>query len=131
MPTIQQNYEMNASPEEVFEALVNPEIIQLWSGDEAKMSAEVGANFQLWSGQMFGINMEVVKNKKLVQQWNYTEWTEPSKVTFILKPKGKKTIVELLHEDIPEKSLKSIEQGWNDYYLGSMQEMFEERNQLK
>jgi activator of HSP90 ATPase len=131
MSTIQQTYEMNASPEEVFDALVNPEIIQLWSGDEAKMSADVGANFHLWSGQMFGINIEVTKNKKLVQQWNYTEWTAPSKVTIILKPKGKKTLVELLHEDVPEKALKSIEQGWNDYYLGAIQEMFEERKQLK
>ena len=47
MSTIQKSYEMNASPEEVFEALTNPEIIQLWSG-EAKMSGEVGANFQSW-----------------------------------------------------------------------------------
>ena len=131
MPTIQSTYEMNASPEEVFDALVNPDTIQIWSGDEAKMSADVGANFQLWSGQMFGINLEVVKNKKLVQQWNYTEWTEPSKVTLTIKPKGKKTIVELLHEYVPEKSLKSIEQGWNDYYLGSMQEMFDERKLVK
>jgi len=43
----------------------------------------------------------------------------------IIKAKGKKTIVELLHEDVPEKSVKSITEGWNDYYLGAMQDMFE------
>jgi uncharacterized protein YndB with AHSA1/START domain len=128
MPTIQQTYEMNASPEEVFKALVDPEIIQDWSGDEAKMSAEVGAKWSLWGGQMFGTNLEVVKNKKLVQEWCYDQWEHPSKVTFTLKTKGKKTIVELLHEDVPEKSLNSITDGWNAYYLGSMQEMFEEVN---
>jgi activator of HSP90 ATPase len=75
---------------------------------------------------MFGVNLEVIKNKKLVQKWCYDQWEEPSKVTFTIKSKGKKTFVELLHEDVPEKSLKSIDEGWNSYYLGAMQDMFEE-----
>ncbi len=125
MPTIKQTYEMNAKAEEVFDALVNPEIIQDWSGDEAKMSADVGAKFSLWGGQMFGTNLEVVKNKKLVQEWCYDQWDKPSKVTFTLKAKGKQTFVELLHEDVPEKSLTSITEGWDIYYLGAIREMFE------
>ncbi len=125
MPTIKQTYEMHATPEQVFEALVNEEIIQNWSGDEAKMSPEVGARFSLWGGQMYGKNLEVVKNKKLVQEWCYDQWEAPSKVTFLLKISEEGTcVVELLHEDVPEKSLKSITDGWNLYYLGAMQEMF-------
>ena len=108
MPTIKQTYEMAASPEQVFEALVNEDIIQHWSGDEVKMSAEVGAKFSLWGGQMYGTNLEVVKNKKLVQEWCYDQWEAPSKVTFLLKDGGDKTIVELVHEGVPEKSVKSI-----------------------
>jgi len=127
MPTIEQKYEMNATPEEVFDALVNPDTIQHWSGDEAKMGPDVGDTFTLWGGQMFGTNIEVVKNKKLVQEWCYDQWEAPSKVTFTLKPKGKKTIVELLHEDVPEKSLRSIDEGWDAYYLGAMKDMFEEK----
>ncbi len=125
MPTIQKTYEMNATPEEVFEALVNPDLIQTWSGDEAKMGAEVGSKFSLWGGQMFGSNLEVIKNKKLVQEWCYDQWTEPSKVTFTIKSDGKKTIVDLLHEDVPEKFVNSISDGWDSFYLGAMQEMFE------
>ena len=126
MSTIQKTYEMNATPNEVFDALINPELIQIWSGDEAKMSAEVGGAFSLWGGQMFGINLEVVPNKKLVQEWSYDQWKQPSKVTFTIKTKGKKTILELLHEDVPEKSVNSISDGWDAFYLGAMQEMFEE-----
>ncbi len=119
---------MNATPEEVFEALVNPDIIQDWSGDEAKMNDQVGGKFSLWGGQMFGINTEVVKNKRLVQDWGYDQWDTLTKVTFTIKAKGKKAVVELLHEDVPEKSLQSITEGWNTYYLGAMQDMFEEKN---
>lgn len=127
MPTIEQKYEMNATPEQVFDALVNPDTIQIWSGDEAKMGPEVGDTFTLWGGQMFGKNLEVVKNKKLVQEWCYDQWDTPSKVTFTIKAKGKKTIVELLHEDVPEKSFKSINEGWDAYYLGAMKDMFDEK----
>ena len=38
----------------------------------------------------------------------------------------KKTIINLLHEDVPEKSVNSISDGWDAYYLGAMKEMFEE-----
>jgi activator of HSP90 ATPase len=127
MPTIKHSYEMNATPEEVFEALVNPDIIQTWSGDEAKMGANVGDTFSLWGGQMFGKNLEVVKNKKLVQEWSYDQWDAPSTVTFNIKAKGKNTIVDLIHEDVPEKSLKTIDEGWDAYYLGAMKEMFEKK----
>lgn len=126
MPTIKQTYEMDATPEEVFEALVNPDVIQIWSGDEAKMSPNVGGTFTLWGGQMFGTNLEVVKNKKLVQEWCYDQWDAPSKVTITIKPKGKQSVVELIHEDVPEKSVQSITAGWDSYYLGAMQEMFAE-----
>ena len=125
MPTIQKSYEMNATPEEVFEALVNPDLIQDWSGDEAKMGSGVGDTFSLWGGQMFGSNLEVVKNKKLVQEWCYDQWKDPSKVTFTIKVIDKKTVVDLLHEDVPEKFVNSISDGWDAYYLGAMQEMFE------
>ena len=127
MPTITQTYEMNAKPEEVFEALVNPEIIQHWSNDEAKMSADVGDKFSLWGGQMFGTNLEVISNKKLVQEWCYDQWKEPTKVTFTIKAKGKGSVVTLLHEDVPEESLKSIAEGWDSYYLGAIRDMFNEK----
>lgn len=125
MPAIQKVYEMSASPEEVFDALVNPELIQIWSGDEAQMSAKVGGTFSLWGGQMYGVNLEVVKNKRLVQEWSYDQWAQASRVTFNIKSKGKKTIVELIHEHVPEKSVNSISDGWDSYYLGAIQEMFE------
>lgn len=118
---------MDATPEEVFDALVNPDTIQIWSCDEAKMTAEVGGDFMLWGGQMFGKNLEVLKNKKLVQEWCYDQWDAPSRVTITIRPKGKKTIVGLLHEEVPEKSLKNIAEGWDAYYLGAMKEMFEEK----
>jgi activator of HSP90 ATPase len=123
MSTIEKSYVIHASPDAVFEALVNPDLIQNWSGDEAKMEAVAGAEFSLWGGQMFGKNLVVEKNKKLVQEWCYEQWSEPSQVTITIKAKGKTSVVTLLHEHVPEKSVSSISDGWDAYYFGAIEEM--------
>lgn len=125
MKTIKQNYEMNASPDEVFKALTDPKIIKVWSGMPAKMDAKEGTKFSLWGGDMFGTNKEVVKNKKLVQEW--CTKTFKSKTIFTIKPKGTKTIVGLVHEGVPDKSYKNYADGWEQYYLGAMRKMFSEK----
>jgi activator of HSP90 ATPase len=128
MAVIEKSYVINASAEDVFEALVNPELIQIWSGDEAKMSADIGAEFKLWGGQMFGKNLEVIPNKKLVQEWCYEQWNEPSKVIITIKSKGKSSVVTLAHEDVPDKSFNSISDGWDTFYFGAIQDMLEKGN---
>jgi uncharacterized protein YndB with AHSA1/START domain len=120
--TIKQTYLMKATPARVFQALTDPKIIKTWSGAPAKMSAKKGASFRIWGGDMFGKNLEVVKNKKLVQEWNTPSFS--SRVTFTIKPKGTGSMVELLHENVPPASVRSYADGWKRYYLGAMQEMF-------
>jgi uncharacterized protein YndB with AHSA1/START domain len=123
MKTIKQSYTMKAAPAKVFRALTDPKIIAKWSGGPAKMSAKKGGTFKLWGGDMFGKNLEVVKNKKLVQEWNTATFS--SKVTFTIKPKGTGSVVDLLHEDVPAGSVKNYADGWKQYYLGAIKEMFE------
>lgn len=58
-----------ADPEEVFAALTNPFQIELWSGYAADMKAEVGYVFSLWEGDIAGVNLEIVPDRLLVQEW--------------------------------------------------------------
>src|SRR5262245_54357424 len=124
MKAIKQSYLINASPKKVFEALTKPALIKKWSGAPATMSARKGAKFSIWGGDMFGTNLEVVKDKKLVQEWCTKSFS--SKVSFTLKAKGKQTEVALLHEGVPAKVRKNYEEGWEQYYLGSIRNMFDE-----
>ena len=118
---------MNATPTKVFKALTDPKIIAQWSGAPAKMSAKKGAKFELWGGDMFGKNLEVVKNKKLVQEWCTNSFV--SKATFLIREKGKGSIVDLLHENVPSNQVKNYSDGWKTYYLGPMKEMFETKDE--
>ena len=124
MKTIHQSYEVNATPEEVFNALVTPEIIEQWSGAPARMDDQPGTRFELWGGDIYGTNLEVVSGSRLVQEWYGGDWKEPSKATFNIKPNGRGSIVELIHENVPEEEYDNINEGWNKYYLGPLREIF-------
>lgn len=114
-----------ADPEEVFAALTNPFQIEIWSGYPADMKAEAGYVFSLWEGDITGVNLEVVPNRRLVQEWFFGEQEEQSLVEIRLKKEGGKTLLELKHTHIPAEAYEEITEGWREYYLGSMKEMLE------
>ncbi|WP_298615652.1 SRPBCC domain-containing protein [uncultured Odoribacter sp.] len=115
-----------ADPEEVFSALTNPFQIGLWSGYPADMKAEVGYVFSLWEGDITGVNLEIVPDRLLVQEWFFGENEEPSIVRLELKKeRNPGTIVQLLHTHIPEEVFEEITEGWKVYYLGSVKNMLE------
>jgi activator of HSP90 ATPase len=125
MKTIQQSYSIAASPSRVFQALTDQADIAAWSGSPATMDAQVGRQFSLWSGGAVGRNLEVEPDRKLVQSWRLDTWKADSTVTFTLRPRGKKTIVELVHAGVPDEEEAEIAQGWQDYYLGAMKSYLE------
>ena len=116
MKNIHQKYYIKASAAQVWKALVDPASINEWGGGPAKMSDKVGAKFSLWDGQIHGKNLEVKPMKKLKQEW-YADYDTPSFVTFTLSEKDVKSVVELVHTDIPDDKHKDIEAGWKEYYM--------------
>jgi activator of HSP90 ATPase len=124
---LKQEYEIKAPLAEVWKALVLPEYIEGWGGGPAKMDDKVGTEFSLWGGDIWGKNKEVVKEKKLVQDWFGGDWKEPSIATFELEEKDGETIVKLTHENLPEDDEDDFDAGWKDYYMGPMKEYLENK----
>lgn len=127
MKAIRQTYHIRASIEEVWKGLVDPKYIESWGGGPAKMSDKVGSQFSLWGGDIYGKNIEVIANKKLVQEWFGGKWDKPSIATFALSSKNDQTTIEFTHVDVPESEYKDIEQGWKDYYLGPLKDYLESK----
>jgi activator of HSP90 ATPase len=126
MKDFKKYYILNATPEEVYAALTQPATIQLWSGTEATMSTEVGSEFSLWEGSIEGKNLEFEKDKKIVQEWYFGEQEVPSIVTFKLFADKNKTSVDLRHTNIPDEDYNDIVAGWNEVYMGSLIEFYED-----
>ena len=125
MDTIKQTYMINAAPAEVWRALTDPEVIELWSDADAEFEPVVGAEYALWDGSICGEIVEVVPRQKLVQTWQPDNWErDDSMVTFTLTPIGKKTRVDLLHENVEDSDYEGTSEGWDVYYLGAIKRLF-------
>ena len=125
MKTIKKLYKIAANQNQVWNALVDPEIINKWGGGPAKMNSKIGFKFKLWNGDIYGKNVEVEDEKKLVQEWFGGNWEKPSTVTFTLKNEDNNTILELEQVNVPDEEADDIDQGWDDYYLNPMKEFLE------
>lgn len=128
MNTIKQTYLLNASPEEAWRALTEPEMIELWSDADAEFEPRQGAEYALWDGSIVGEVVAVVPRKKLAMTWQPDHWTiEDSLVTFTLTPVGKQTRVDLLHENVEAFDYEGTRAGWDAYYLGAIKRLFEKK----
>ena len=127
MGIVKKEYKISAPIGEVWKALIQPEIIAEWGGRPIKMDSNVGTEFKLWDGDIHGKNIEVVKEKKLVQEWFSGDWPKPSIITFTLQIQDHETILELEHIDVPDEEVEDIDQGWDDYYIGPMKKFLEKK----
>lgn len=126
MDRIEQTYIIDAPPEQVWQALTDPELISQWSGAQAEFSAEPGAEYKLWNGDIAGSVVEVVPMNRLVQTWKPNNWTvEDSIVTFTLSPSEGGTRVDLIHENVQDWDYAGTSEGWDIYYVGVIKKMLE------
>ena len=123
MKTIKQHHFINATPEEVFSAIVNPFTIELWSGYPAEMDGE-GTEFSIFGGDITGRNIKITENKQLIQEWYFGERQEESIVTIDLKSHQLGTKVNLEHTNVPDEELENFLEGWTIYYWGAIKEFF-------
>ena len=91
----------------------------LTGGEPAKISAKEGSKFSVWGEYITGKNLQLIKDKLIVQSWYGSDWAKDDlDSTFILQfeQKGKDTVVNMTHANIPDKQADDIKKGWTDYY---------------
>jgi len=125
MKEFKKYYILSAKPEDIYNALINKEIIEIWTGEPAEMSEEPGSDFSLWDGSITGKNIDFEKDKKFVQQWYFEGQDEESVVTIKLHAHKKGTSIEVTQTNIPDEAYENILEGWDDDYFGALSELFE------
>ena len=126
MKDFKKYYIISAPPEEVYLALTLEQTIMLWTGAKAEMQPEPGTEFSLWDGNIVGKNLEFDPGKKIVQQWYFGDNPEESIVTLKLHPDSKGTSLEVRHSNIPDDDYEDIIEGWDNIYVGSLQDFYDE-----
>ena len=125
MKIIEQSYVIKAPLHKVWQAFVDPILIEKWGGGPAVMGTVESTNFSLWGGDIHGTNVKVIPDKLLSQDWFSGEWDEPSRLNLSFTSNGDETVVDLVQEDVPSSDLKDISEGWKDYYFDPIKELLE------
>lgn len=126
--TIKQTASFNASPEEIYEALMDSRQHSKFTGGKASISRKEGGNFSAYDGYCSGKNLELIPGKKIVQSWRANEWEEGhySKATFSLGKTKTGTRLTFTQSGVPVQHYEAIKKGWIDYYWTPMKQMFKE-----
>jgi activator of HSP90 ATPase len=116
-----------ASPEEVYRAFVSSKVHAEFTGSEANCSARVGGRFTAWDKYISGKNVELVKGKRIVQEWKTSEWPDdygPSILKISLKKKGEGTQLTMVQSRVPATQVHQYDKGWYESYWEPLKQYF-------
>lgn len=126
MKDFKKYYIVPADPEDVYKALTTETTIRLWTGDLVKIDPREGGEFSMWDDAIQGHFVTLEPYNKIVQQWYFGDQENPSLVTIKLHEHKKGTSFELHHSNIPDEAFDDIVEGWNNTYMASLIEFYEE-----
>jgi len=118
-----------ASPEEIYDALMDSKKHSKFTGSKAVIGKKTGDSFSVYDGYIEGKNIELIPGKKIIQTWKATDegWPEEhySTIEFIFKKTNEGTELQFKHTDIPSTVKADYAQGWQDYYWKPMKAILE------
>ncbi|MDB5281385.1 MAG: hypothetical protein JWO06_460 [Bacteroidota bacterium] len=109
----------NTSPKQLYDLYMNAKKHSLVTASPAKITEKEGRKFSAHDGYINGKNLQLVKDKLIVQSWKSADWQDGDlDSTFILRfePKAKDTVLHVVHANVPDKEVDGIDKGWHDYY---------------
>jgi len=124
--TIHQEIDFNATPQKLYEALLNSKQFAEFSGRPAEINREIGGAFSLFKGHIVGRNVELVPNERIVQAWRGVTWPEGaySIVRFGLNPQRSGTHLVFDHIGFPEVLHDHLASGWDQNYWSLLKKYF-------
>jgi uncharacterized protein YndB with AHSA1/START domain len=122
--SVEREIAIAASPETVWELLVDPDLAIRWMGQVATLDVRPGGGYRVEvipGHTASGEFVEVDRPRRLVHTWGWEgESGVPpgsSTVEYELVPNGDGTLLRFTHRDLPSaEAAESHEHGW-DHYL--------------
>ncbi len=109
----------DTSPASIYRALLDSAEHSLFTGDRARIDAQVGGEFSAFRGFIHGRLLELVPDARIVKSWrtNHFPRNNPdSTVELTLTPVPEGTRLELRHFDIPKGQREYLVEGWVKFY---------------
>ncbi len=125
MKTIRQTVNFKASPQAVYEMLMDSKKHSKFTESKAVISRKISGKISAYDGYIDGKNIKLIPNKKIIQQWRGIEWPEGhySIATFELKKTKTGTQLRFTQTNVPDEQYKAISDGWKEHYWNKMKKM--------
>ena len=128
LDTIELQETFKCTGMELFNALTQPEMIQVFTQNPVKMSgdAKTGTEFALLDGSIQGTFTEVTSYTKISQKWRLKSWPSGhfSDVTIKITQTKEDTILYLTQKGVPKKEIEATKVGWHRYYFHAIKQCF-------
>jgi activator of HSP90 ATPase len=120
------DFNLKASPQRVYEALLDSKQFAAFSGLPAEIDPKAGGAFSMFGGLIVGRNVELVPNQRIVQAWRPTHWNAGifSIVKFDFNSQGSETVFSVDHKGFPEGEFDHLTDGWKSHYGEPLKKYF-------
>jgi len=88
------------------------------TGAHANISPKEGGRYSAHDDYIRGRNLQVVKNKLIVQTWRAANWDKnevDSPFMICFEQKGNDAVLYATHANVPHNEFDSIKKGWDGY----------------
>lgn len=88
-------------------------------GSKVSISAKAGSSYSAWDGYINGKTLELIKGKMIVQTWRSADFKShdlDSTLILWFERKGRNTIVNMVHANVPDHQYYAVKAGWNTFY---------------
>lgn len=117
--TVNVDSVFNASPEQVYATLIEPQQVAVWSRSAPNVEPKVGGTFSLFGGGVTGKFEELEVGKKIKQQWRLRDWKHGhyAVVTYTFKVGDGETTMNTHWEGVPVGQEEAVENNFQEYYI--------------
>jgi activator of HSP90 ATPase len=109
----------NTTPKVLYNLYMDAEKHTMIAGAPAVISEKEGSKYSAHGGYIKGKNLQLIKNKLIVQTWRASTWDKKDMdSTFIinLEQNGKDVVLHAIHANVPDKDSGHLAKGWYDHY---------------
>lgn len=122
------HYDLNfkASPEQLYDALLDQTKFAAITGMPASIEPTVGGALFMFGKLIVGRNVELVPNVRIVQAWRPASWDAGvySSVHFEFKANGAGTDLAFDHTGFPSGLYDHLDWGWKNHYWDGLRKYF-------
>lgn len=111
----------------IYNAWLNSKQHTEMTGGEALVTSKLGGKFKAWDGYITGKNIELIKDKRIIQAWRSSEFAKndlDSLLVVNIEDVTGGCKVTISHSQIPKGQGTNYKQGWVDFYFLPMKAYF-------